>query len=488
MRGHSGSGLGLWVGFLHGMRRDRHALRENGDWQTVFLPGKGYGHTARMDGRQTYVLRGTIGVILYAALVLTPISLMYLPPLAEGRTLPLEFSVALAFVAAGILGMQFVLAVRFAPLKRPYGIDAVYYFHRQMALVALALVTIHPLLIFVDDPERLVLLNVFSAPWPTRFAVLAILSVMAIVGFSLVRQRLPVSYEIWHGVHAIGAATILTLVTLHVLGTGVYVTGDKALVFLLFPSLAAVAIGYARVGKPLRKYRRPYRVEGVRRETPDVWTISLRPEGHSGLRFRPGQHAWFTIGRSAFSLNEHPFSFSSSALAEHDGFDITVKELGDFTRRIGTTAVGSTVYVDGPFGAFTTDRYPARRYAFFTGGIGITPVMSILRTASDRDDRTPMTLVYGAESLDDLAFYDQLDALAERLDLSIVYVLENPPEGWEGETGLITREIIEHALGRLEGTEFFTCGPPVMTDAVEEILIDMGVRRRRIHYERFDLA
>lgn len=441
-----------------------------------------------MNGRQTYAARATTGVALYALLVLAPVSLMLLPPLIAGRTVVLETSVALAFVSVGILGMQFVLAVRFAPLKRPYGVDAVYYFHRLMALVVLGLVLAHATLIFVDDPGRLDLLNPLTAPWATRFALLAAVGVAGIVGASLLRRRLPVSYELWHGFHAVGAATILALVTLHVVGVDTYSADWKLSVFLVYPMLAAVSLGYARIGKPLRRRRRPYLVEEVRPETPDVWTISLRPDNHPGIRFRPGQHAWFTIGRSSFSLEEHPFSFSSSARSDSGGFDITVKELGDFTAQIGTTKVGTTVYVDGPFGAFTTDRYPAARYAFIVGGIGITPVMSILRTAADRDDRTPMILVYGARAEDDLAFSEELGSLAERLDLSVTRVLEDPPDDWGEETGLITRETVERALGDLSGYEYFTCGPPVMTKVVEDILIEMGIDRRRLHYERFDLA
>jgi predicted ferric reductase len=439
-------------------------------------------------GRRAYRRRATTGIAVYALLIVAPVSLMLLPPLAASRNPLLESSVALAFTAAGILGMQFVLAMRFAPLKRPYGIDAVYYFHRQMALVALGLVVLHPTLLFVDDPERLGLLNIFAGSWTSRFAVLAALAVIGIVGASLLRRRLPISYEIWHGLHAAGAATILALASLHIAGAGIYTDDWKLSAFLFYPALGVVALGYARVGKPLLKRGRPYVVEKVHGETPDVWTLTLRPDGHPGIRFRPGQHAWFTIGRSPFSLEEHPFSFSSSAEANHGGFDITVKELGDFTARIGQTDPGVVVYVDGPFGAFTTDRYPAPGYVFITGGVGITPVMSILRTAADREDRTLLRLVYGAQTAGDLAFAEELDSLSERLDLSITYVLEEPPEDWHGESGFITREIVEDAIGESGGHEFFACGPPAMTEAVERILVEMGIDRRRLHYERFDLA
>jgi ferredoxin-NADP reductase len=146
-------------------------------------------------------------------------------------------------------------------------------------------------------------------------------------------------------------------------------------------------------------------------------------------------------------------------------------------------------YVEGPFGAFTTDRYPASSYVFLAGGIGITPVMSILRAAADSGDETPMNLVYGAKTREDLAFAAELDDLSEQLDLAITYVLEEPPEEWEGASGYITREVLEAALEERPGEhEYFTCGPPAMTDAVESVLMEMEVDRKRLHYERFEFV
>ena len=422
---------------------------------------------------------------MYLVLALVPVSLMLLRPLGPPREPLREFAVALGFGAVGILGMQFVLSARLSRLKAPYGIDVVYYFHRRIAILALGLVLVHPILLFIVTPGRLALLNIFNAPWAARYGVTTVLVVAAVVITSLWRVRLGLAYELWRGFHNVFAVTILSLAALHVINTGTYTADWKRYAFVAYPAVWAGLLAYARLGRPIGRMRRPYRVEQVRRETPDTWTLSIRPEGHRGITFRPGQFAWFTLGRCPFSFEEHPFSFSSSPLAGSGAFDITVKELGDFTSSIGQIPTGTIAYVEGPFGAFTTDRHAAARCTFIAGGIGITPIISMLRTAVLAGDQTPMTLVYAASSREDLAFAEELDTMPERINLAITYVLQDPPEEWDGATGLVTREVLEDAINDPDSEEYFVCGPPAMMSAVEKTLAQMGVKRRRIHYERF---
>jgi len=433
-------------------------------------------------------MRAALGMMLYLLLAFAPLLLMLLSPAGPGREPLREFAVALGFVAIGIFAMQFVLSARLGRLKAPYGIDAVLHFHRRIALLALGLVVAHPLLLIVVTPSRIELLNVFTAPWRARFAVAAVVLAGAIVATSLWRERFGLQYETWRVWHNAFSSGILLFASLHIAIAGIYTVSWKIPAFVIYVGTWAALLGYAHLAKPLLKRRHPYRVAEVRAETPDTWTLSVRPDGHRGLRFRPGQFAWFQIGLSSFSFEEHPFSFSSSPLEGDGGFDITVKELGDFTATIGETKPGDVVYVDGPFGAFTTDRYPAASYAFIAGGVGITPVMSQLRTAALRGSTTPTLLVYGATTLEDLAFADELDRLAETLELQITYVLEKAPTDWNGERGFITPEVLARVLGDPARHEYFICGPPAMTDAVERSLIGLSVPRKRLHYERFGLV
>jgi ferredoxin-NADP reductase len=126
---------------------------------------------------------------------------------------------------------------------------------------------------------------------------------------------------------------------------------------------------------------------------------------------------------------------------------------------------------------------------FVVGGIGITPVMSILRTLADRADRRPVLLVYADTAHEVMAFRDELARLERVLDLEVIYVLEEPHEGWQGEVGYVTEELLERVLSESrERYEYFVCGPPPMLSAVSQGLRARGVAPGRIHAERFDLV
>ncbi|MBE0476068.1 MAG: ferric reductase-like transmembrane domain-containing protein [Coriobacteriia bacterium] len=443
----------------------------------------------RRARQRAYRVRAASGIALYVLLALAPLVLMLLAPLPAGREFLRELSVALAFAGAGILGLQFVLSARLRRLKAPFGIDAVYHFHRRMSYVALGLVLAHPVLLFVMDPALLALLNVFAAPWRARAAVAAVASLGAIVASSVWRQRFKLRYETWRGLHDVLAVAVVVLAVLHMQGIGHYVSAPwKRALWIVYPTLWALAFAWVRVGKPLVKARRPYRVSEVRREGRDTWTLAFEPQGHPGMGFLPGQFAWVTLRRSPFSLEEHPFSFSSAAPAGKSGFEMTVKELGDFTSRIGEVEPGEVAYLDGPYGAFTTDRYDAAGYVLIAGGIGITPVMSVLRTAEERGDDTACTLVFAAKAEEDLVFREEIGRLSDVLPLKVAYVLEEPPEGWTGERGFVTRELLERYVAEPLERDYFLCGPPAMLDAVSAALAEMRVPARRVHYERFALV
>ncbi len=126
---------------------------------------------------------------------------------------------------------------------------------------------------------------------------------------------------------------------------------------------------------------------------------------------------------------------------------------------------------------------------FVAGGVGITPVMSMLRTLADRGDDRPHLLVYGAGRWEDVTFREELDALRARLDLRIVYVLSEAPPDWQGARGRITAELLAaHLPDDKAAYLYFVCGPPAMMDAVERSLLHAGVPWPSIYTERFNLV
>ena len=225
---------------------------------------------------------------------------------------------------------------------------------------------------------------------------------------------------------------------------------------------------YVRIVKPLFLLRRPYRVSEVRRERGDSITLAMAPDGHAGFRFKPGQFGWLTLWGSPFQITGHPFSFSSSAAATDGRVEMTIRNLGDFTSKIAGVPPGHRVFLDGPYGAFTANREPADMLVLVAGGVGITPMMSIVRTFADNGDKRPVLLLYGSRTYEEITFREELEALTGRLELKVVHVLQNPHDGWTGERGFIDAEILRRCLPPPYAShEYFICGPNVMMNAIE---------------------
>jgi predicted ferric reductase len=166
---------------------------------------------------------------------------------------------------------------------------------------------------------------------------------------------------------------------------------------------------------------------------------------------------------------------------------MTIKELGDFTRSVGSIAPGTRAYVDGPHGTFSPDRHEGPAFALLAGGIGIAPMMSMLRTFADRGDGRPSVLFYANRHLEDAMFRNELEDLQQKLALEVVHVVSQPPDGWEGERGRIDAELLQRYLpaGR-ERMQCFICGPEAFQDAMVVALRSIGVPGGRIHTERFN--
>jgi len=213
-------------------------------------------------------------------------------------------------------------------------------------------------------------------------------------------------------------------------------------------------------------------------------TLALRAEGHDGRPFRPGQFAWLKFADAPHALAEHPFSYSSSAL-RRERPTFTIKAYGGFTRRVAQIQPGARMLMDGPHGSFSA-RPDAERFVLIAGGIGITPIMSLLRTAADMSDRRPFLVLYGSLRWERATFREELERLRQRIDLRVVHVLTEPPADWQGEAGFIDGALLERHLPRdLRGADLFLCGPSRMLAATVAGLERLGVAPEHVHAEQF---
>ncbi|MBE9179149.1 ferric reductase-like transmembrane domain-containing protein [Oculatella sp. LEGE 06141] len=426
----------------------------------------------------------------YLAITLLPLLVLLLYPPNESRGFWTEFSVALGFIGLAMMALQFVITARINRIEASYGVDILLQFHRYISLVAFGLILIHPALLFINQPETLQLLNVFEAPWRARAAVAGTLALIVLVVTSIWRQPLNIPYEPWRILHGVLAVTALALGLAHALGVSYYLSLFwKELLWSAIAIIALLLLAYVRLVKPWFMAKKLYLVEEVVPQRGDVWTLVLRPQGHEGMPFEPGQFAWITLNISPFRMREHPFSMSSSG-DRGDRLEFSIKALGDFTRQIKDVEPGTKAYLDGPYGVFTTERYfDTAGFVLIAGGIGITPMMSMLTTAAERQDDRPFLLIYASKTWEDVTFRDELDTLTEKIDLKIVHVLRKPPEDWQGETGYIDRDLLNRYIPIHRGSrQYFICAAPVVMDQVELALHELNVPVTNIHMEHFNLV
>ncbi|MDT7717870.1 MAG: hypothetical protein QOH09_3862 [Pseudonocardiales bacterium] len=432
--------------------------------------------------------------VLLAPALLAPV--LHGPRTGDSSSLLSQLSVGMGLLATSLLVCAVVLPSRVRSLTRTLGIDGVLGIHRFVGLAVTLLVGLHIILVLAAKPGNVALFDILHAPNRARAAVGATVALAALVALTVLRRRLRQRYEVWRWAHLALAGSVLVLSALHIwwLNHLVRDTAMRAL-FTVLAVTALGVLGYRWLWLPIFGPRREYVVRELRTETSTVSTLVLEPRrdrhqrGYRTLAFAPGQFAWIRLNPS-IGAQEHPFTIASSA---HLGLwtEFTIRHSGDFTNELRQLRPGSPVWVDGPHGAFTLDLRRCTGLVMIAGGVGITPMMSMLRTLAHRRDRRPHRLVVVARTLDELLFRAELSELQQRLDLTVVELLRSPPPSWTGASGAVDEDLLTALLPgafRRNQLDYYLCGPPAMVTDVLTVLDGLDVPQPRIHTEQFDLV
>jgi predicted ferric reductase len=443
-------------------------------------------------GRARFAAKELLWFGLYLVLILFPLIVGWLkhPPGVAGRPFSLQFAVAAGYVGLSIMAFQFALVSRVGVTAAAFGQDALVKFHRQIGMVAAVLVLLHVVFIFRYG-YPLAWLNPVS-DGVIQWGTFALYAVILLIVLSLARKRLGISYGWWQFTHSLLANVIVVVGIIHILTLGSFV-GPAAMkeLWALYILLIIWMVFRFRILKPLLAWQKPWELVSNVREPGDTRTLTLKPVGHDGFVFEPGQFAWINTGRTPFHRNQHPISISSCAYDDPGRqVSFTIKNLGDWSgKAVPALKPGTRVWLDGPYGVFSADREQGPGYVFIAGGVGITPFYSTCLTFAERGDVRPIFLFYGGATADSLTFRDELDVLQERMNLVVVYVLTKPGPTWRGETGFVDAEVLKKYLPRqFQRMQYFVCGPTPMMDALEKTLPELGIPAHLIHSERFDMA
>jgi ferredoxin-NADP reductase len=213
--------------------------------------------------------------------------------------------------------------------------------------------------------------------------------------------------------------------------------------------------------------------------------VSFALERPPGFDYSPGQHFYISIPAegSGEKWLVHHFSFSSSP--SEPGLEFTTRLTGHpFKDRMAALELGTRVRIDAPYGTFVLGDGMGK-VAYICGGIGITPVRSMLRWAADDATGLDAVLLYANKDRESAAFFEELEAL--RSDRTrVVNVFSDPEPGWEGSTGHIDADVVRASVPDWRDRYFFVSGPPGMVTALSRMLAEqVGVQPERLVTEGF---
>ena len=236
----------------------------------------------------------------------------------------------------------------------------------------------------------------------------------------------------------------------------------------------------------LHQERVPALVAEIIQETPTTKTFRLVPAGMPLFPFRPGQFitVFLTVDgvrtSRAYSISSPPTRIGS--------VDITVRRVPDgfvSAYLIDEVVEGDEFEISGPGGFFYTEPLiDTNDLVFLAGGSGVTPFMSMIRTAVDLRSNVRINMIYGSRTVDDVIFLDELTRIGLEYDnINVALVLSEPPDNYDGVCGLLDAHTLDPLIGSIEGKTFFVCGPQAMYGLCDESLLTLGVPARSIKKE-----
>jgi len=389
-------------------------------------------------------------------------------------------------VAGSLLLVQIILSARLKCLDRVFGLNNLFKFHRLNAIVIACLILIHPILIFM--PEDRITIPFEWRYWPEFVGLFLLLMIIATVISSQWRAWFKLPFHRWWPIHRTAAILIITAFGVHVLS--VSDTFEQKL-----PKMLAIdAMGLCGLlfiwirTRRLRNQRKTFSVSAVEPAGEDAVRLKIVSKTKNMPVYIPGQFSFITVLSSHISREEHPFTIASSP-ASSSCLEFIVRTTGDWTRQLNNLRPGDKVVIQGPFGHFSHLRLSAKKeIIMIAGGIGITPMLSMLRYMADHSDRRKITLIWSNKTRKHIISPHEFQNLEAQLKgLRILHVLTRDSK-FNGEKGRLEHTTLKRLTSDCShSAAVFVCGPDKMMKNVFDSLVSLGFAKRMIFMEQFRL-
>ncbi|MBE1491548.1 ferredoxin reductase family protein [Plantactinospora soyae] len=418
-------------------------------------------------------------VVVNTLLVLSPY------PASSG---PFVLGRFLGVHAAMVMALQLLLIARLPWFDRRIGMDRLTAWHRWTGFTLIWTVLAHAtcMVIGLSMMSGLSItgqLDDLVTTWKgVLWAMIAagLLVSIGIVSARFARRRL--AYETWHLLH-LGTYVAVLLALTHQIAVGTTFTASTFATAYWW-TLWGLALGAVLAGRVLlplwRNLRHRFRVTRVVPESDNVVSIHITGRHLDRLPAQAGQFfLWRFLSRDRW-WQTNPFSLSTAP--DGRSLRLTAKAVGTGSATLPRVRVGTRVFAEGPYGAFTALHRTRPATLLVAGGVGVTPIRSLLESLDGH-----IVVLYRVRSVTDAVLADELRTLADARGAELRLITGPsrpvPPTG-----PILGPDHLVELVPDIRERDVFVCGPPGMTAAVLHSLRQLRVPRRQVHSERFGLA
>ena len=234
-----------------------------------------------------------------------------------------------------------------------------------------------------------------------------------------------------------------------------------------------------------------YKTKLVKKENIAEGTMAFYFEKPKDFNFIAGQYMTVTLLNPPETDAEGNSRFLSIASAPYEKYLMVATRMRDtaFKRVLKNLPVDSEVKIDGPDGSFYIHKKSPQLVVFLIGGIGITPVFSMLKNAAYQKLPHQLFLFYSNKRPEDAPFLKELQNLEkENRNFKLVATMtetDNSKTPWQGETEYINKNMIQKYIKDLNSPVYYMSGPPAMVKAMRELAEKIGASDDNIKFEEF---
>lgn len=389
-----------------------------------------------------------------------------------------------------------LISVRPKSIERRLGLTSMYEVHAWMAMVLPITLLIH---VFIrwSGLENVVSLNLSTTSIFGYIGLLALIVVMLTGIFVLSNTLISKSkkllkfnananrnFHLW--LHRLAIVSVIAIL-FHVYNVP-YLEGNIAYKGLatfytvaILGWYAVYKIGIARLPK--------YEVVDISKPSERIHEFKLQAEEGQRIDYQAGQFGFFRFVDSKVDSEAHPFSLASAPSDDPNSVIVMIQEDGDFTSTLSEVKVGDKVTIEGPYGDFYTEdiRDSDQPMVLYSGGIGVTPSLSVIREEIARNSNRRIVFIWGVGFENQLMYYDELERLAKEFPNFSHHIIFSNEEVEGFAHGFVDKDYIqsEGLEEYFQSATWHICGPPPMLNAAKNLLAENNVPEDHIRIEEF---